>query len=421
MIKHRFYGWTLLGSLWAVLFLNLGFPAYGPAIINTAMATTLGLPREMLGNLFAVYMVMSGLPGPLVAWSVERFGVRRTLVAGCLFTVAGAALMATVVTTGIGGMLCFGLLVGAGVAAGGPLAAQVGLARWFVRRRALALSALYSASAFGGFVAPPLLHYLISANRDWRAGWWLLAALSMLAAAIALCFVRERPADLGQVADGIAAPTGGPVGADGRPPFMSRHEWTFREAAARPAYWLLVVALLPASGGYSLYIAHGVAHLQDLGHSALVGAFAISVLTISGLIAKLIIATLGDRMDPRHLWAGFMLMFSLGLLLAVGARTETRVYFFAGCIGVGYGGGYVCLMTVLGNYFGMRAYATLSGIAFALNTSISALVPKIAGRLYDAGYGYGGAFYSLAGMCFLGACLLVLIRRPEPLEAAATA
>jgi len=38
LANPRFYGWTLLATLWGVVFLNLGFPAYGPAVINAAMA-----------------------------------------------------------------------------------------------------------------------------------------------------------------------------------------------------------------------------------------------------------------------------------------------------------------------------------------------------------------------------------------------
>jgi MFS family permease len=189
--KRHFYGWTMLATLWGVMFLNLGFPAYGPSIINTAMAKAQGLNRETLGNLLSVYIIMSGLPGPLVAMSVNHFGVRKTLVLGSLFTISGSLLMATVVTGGLGGMLCYGLLVGTGVATGAAMAAQAGLARWFVRRRSLALSVLYSAGAIGGFVAAPLLNRLIETTGNWRSGWWLLAALSTLAACVALVFVRE--------------------------------------------------------------------------------------------------------------------------------------------------------------------------------------------------------------------------------------
>jgi MFS family permease len=411
--KHIFYGWTMLASLWCVMFLNLGFPAYGPAVINPAMARALGLNRETLGNMFSVYMIMSGLPGPLVALSINRFGVRKTLVLGSMLTIAGALLMATVVTSGLGGMLCYGLLVGTGVAAGAAMASQAGLARWFVRRRSLALAVLYSAGAIGGFVAAPLLNRLIQATGTWRAGWWLLAALSAGAACIVLVFVRERPEDLGQVADGFAPPAaGGQPALDTRPAFVSRSEWTFRQAARHPSYWLLLGSLVGGSGGYTLFLAHGVVHMQDLGHSAGVGAWAVGIMTISGLIGKAILATFGDRIDPRYIYALFVGVFGIGLVVVVNAHALWQVVLFAGCIGIGFGGGLVCLMAVLSNYYGTRAFASLAGLAIAINTTLSAIAPKVAGRLFDQGVGYGVNFYFLASWCFVGAVVLFCMRRP---------
>jgi MFS family permease len=176
---------------------QLGLSGVWPSVINPAMAKAVGLNREALGNMLMVYMIMSGLPGPLVAMSVNRFGVRKTLVAGSLFTISGALLMANVVTGALGGMLCYGLLVGTGVATGAAMASQAGLARWFVRRRSLALSVLYSAGAIGGIVAAPLLDWLIGTTRSWRAGWWLLAALSTVAACIALTLGARAAGRLG--------------------------------------------------------------------------------------------------------------------------------------------------------------------------------------------------------------------------------
>jgi cyanate permease len=69
-------------------------------------------------------------------------------------------------------------------------------------------------------------------------------------------------------------------------------------------------------------------------------------------------------------------------------------------------------MTVLGNYYGLKAFALLSGIAIAINTTLSALAPFIAGFLFDHGYGYTGTCYFLAGWCFVGALVLFVLRRP---------
>src|SRR5579863_10685450 len=206
MSNGRFYGWKLLAACWFIMFLNLGIPAYGASGLNALMAPALHLDRRALGLLFSAYMIMSGLPGPLVAVSVNRLGVRRTLMLGSVFLIVGALLMGTLVNSFWYAVLAFGLLVGGGVATGAALATQAGLARWFVRRRALVLSILYSSGAVGGFVSGRLLDRVVTlAGGNWRAGWWVIAALSALACIVAALFVKESPADLGQAPDGAMA------------------------------------------------------------------------------------------------------------------------------------------------------------------------------------------------------------------------
>jgi MFS family permease len=421
--RRGFYGWKLLAACWCIMFLNLGIPAYGASGLNALMAPTLHLDRGALGLLFSAYMVMSGLPGPLVAISVNRLGVRRTLMLGSAFLITGALLMGTVVNTFAFALLAFGLLVGGGVATGAALAAQAGLARWFVRRRGLVLSILYSSGAIGGFVAGRLLdRVVVLAGGNWRAGWWTIAALSGIACLIAALFVRESPADLGQLPDGdapAAAPAGTAAAGSGashgrRAVFRTSETWTYRQALATPAYWLMVFALLGVSCGYTLYLAHGFVHLRDLGHTPTEAWQAISLVAVSGLIAKLIIALCGDRIDPRYLWALFQICFGIGLMVIVNARAHASVLLFACCLGVGFGGGLVCLMTTLSNYFGTRVFASVSGLAVAINTTLSAITPYIAGSRYDAGHGYGGSFYFLSLWCLLGGAVLALLRMPSP-------
>jgi MFS family permease len=407
----QFYGWKLLGVFWLMVFLNLGFPVYGSAVINAAMAGALHFDRKTLGLVFSVYMVMSGLPGPLVAISVNRLGVRRTLLIGSAFVISGAVLMATVVSTGLQAALAFGVLVGTGVATGAALASQAGVAKWFVRRRALALSIMYSAGAIGGFVSAPLLNRVINvADGDWRMAWWVVAGLSTCAAIIAALFVKEQPSDLGQLPDGGAAT--GPARTRPAPSFITTEQWTYREALLTPAYWLMVFSLVGGSCGYTLYLAHGVVHLADLGHSRADGAWAVGILAVTGLGAKAIVALLGDRIDPRYLWAVFTAFFAAGLYLVIDARSEAQLLAFAICLGIGFGGGVVCLMAVLSNYYGVKVFASLAGLAVAIQTVSSAFAPYIAGELYDSGHGYSGSFMTFSAWCVIGAIVLFAVPPP---------
>jgi MFS family permease len=413
--KPLYYGWILLGVLWLVFGFNLGFPAYGGPVLNSAMAKDLGFSRETLGLITSFYIIMSGLPGPLVAMSVNRFGVRRTLIAGSLMNVAGALFMATVANSGAAAYFGFGLVIGGGVSTGAAIASQTGLSRWFVRRRSMAISVLYSSGAIAGYFASKfVLPWAIEAGGSWRAGWWVIVTLSATAGLLALLFVRERPEDSGLLPDGDSAVASENAPVRPRPNYITSTPWEFRDVVRRPTYWLIVASLVGGSGGYTLFLAHGIVHVQDLGHSIDVARGALATMTWTGLLAKGIIVLFGDRVDPRYLWAVFMVFFGAGLVIIVDARTQFLVTTFATCLGIGFGGGVVCLMTVLGNYFGLKAFALLSGIAIAINTTLSAVAPYIAGFMFDHGYGYGGTCYFLAGWCFVGALVLFMIRRPIP-------
>jgi MFS family permease len=412
-----FYGWKLLAAFWVIAVLNLAFPAYGSSVLNAAMAAELGLDRQSLGTIVAVYLAMSGLPGPLVAMSVNRIGVRLTLVAGSAFIIAGAAMLATFVTNAVLATIAFGLLVGIGVATGAIIAAQAGVAQWFARRRALALSLLYSGGAIGGFIAPPILSAIASSGEGrWRLGWWLVGVLSLVAALLALATVREKPADLGQVPDGgggTGAPQGNSTRADGIPVFVTRDEWSYSEALRGPLFWMMITPFVGVSAGFAMFLAHGVVHLKDLGHSMQVGAWAIGTMTISGLLGKLVLALFGDRIDPRYFWAIFCSVFGVGMIVLVDAVSPVSVRIAAVCLGIGFGGGIVAMMATLSNYYGTRTFASLSGLAIAINTGVSSLAPIIAGRMYDSGLGYAHAFYFTAIWCIGGGIVLALLRRPQ--------
>src|ERR1700730_2075548 len=98
MTKSGFYGWKLLAVFWVALFVLLGCPPYGAGVINTYMAEQLHFDRTLLALPFSVYLIMSGLPGPLVAMLVNRKGLRFTMILGGLIMIAGTVGMATMVS-----------------------------------------------------------------------------------------------------------------------------------------------------------------------------------------------------------------------------------------------------------------------------------------------------------------------------------
>jgi MFS family permease len=417
MPQQSFYGWKLLAALWLIVCINLAFPVYGTRVLDAVMVEDLHLNRQTLGGIFSLYTILSGLPGPLAALCVGRFGVRRTMFAGSLLVLMGSFLMATVVNSGLHAALAFGIVVGVGVAMGGVVGAQAGIAKWFVRRRALALAVFSTATGVGGFIASPLLNQILElSNKNWRMGWGAISALACLAALISIIFIREEPKDLGQSPDGgasnTAEKTGTGSGRDHRKVHLTAQNWSYREVLSNQTFWIMMICHMGMGCGYVLFLGHGVVHLMDLGHTRDTSSWAISLIALTSLIGKGIIAALGDKIEPRFIWAGFMAIFGIGLILAVNAGTMPMLICVAACLGIGFGGGVVCVATVLSNYYGTNVFATLIGLSLAINTTMGAIAPYAAGRLYDSGYGYQGVFYALALWCGAGAIVLFILKIP---------
>jgi MFS family permease len=417
MRQSAFYGWKLVAALWLIVFINLGFAAYGSPVMNAAMATQLHWSRNLAGLPYNLYTVMAGVPAMLVAVLVRRIGIRRTVMLGSALVFSGALAMATIVRDGLGAVLAFGVVVGLGVAWGGPFGVQPAVANWFVRRRALALAIVYAAGGVAGLVSGKfLLSPLIkAAGGDWRAGWWLYAGLAAVAFIIAAAFIRDRPEQLGQVPDGAMdalAPGASASPASARPAFISQEAWTGAEVARCGRFWVMVLALCGGSAGYTLFLSQGLLHLADLGYTADARPWALSITTGSTLLGKVALGTFGDRIDPRYIWAVTMVALGIGLLIIVDAHGPFALIAFSVLIGFGFGGGLVCMMSVLSNYFGAKAFPAAAGYAGALNTIVSFILSQSGGAIRDALGSYAPTFYSLAAWCFAGAFALMLVRPP---------
>jgi MFS family permease len=414
MAKTSFYGWKLLAAYWLILFAVLGWPPYGSGIVNTYMAEHLGFDRTMLGVPYSVLMLVSGLPAPLVALLVARKGIRFTLIAGTLMLFVASLYMALVASSFWSAVFGGGVLAGIGVVMGGALPVQTSTMRWFVRRRALAFAIILSAGGIGGVFAPPLLNYAIRATGDWRTGWWIFAGFAAFSAIIALLFARDQPSDLDQQPDGDATPAAAALAEAKRKRtvHLTGEAWTAREAMRSPTLWLLLACTCGMSMGYTWFLSHGVAHLQDLGHSKESAAYVASSMAATTLLGKFAVGLLGDRVEPRFLFGAAVAIFGLGILLVVNARDTLTLYTFGICLGVGWGGALTCLMTILANYYGSQAYPAAVGVTLAVQPPVSAISPALAGYLYDMYGSYAPTLYTLAALCFVSALLLTRARPP---------
>jgi len=113
-------------------------------------------------------------------------------------------------------------------------------------------------------------------------------------------------------------------------------------------------------------------------------------------------------------WASTVAGFGVGVWLLAAPTTPFALGAFPVFLGFGFGGGMGCMMTVLSNYYGPRAFPRVAGVAVAATAAIGSLSPVVVGTIYDAIGGYGAAFRVLALWCAAGAVLMILVRQPRP-------
>ncbi|MDY0014419.1 MAG: MFS transporter [Rhodocyclaceae bacterium] len=411
--------WPLVATLCLITAINTGFTYFGGSIMNSHMAAALDLDRKSLGLAFGAYGLSLGLALPLVGLSVTRWGVRRSLLAGSLLAACGALGMGLWVKDMIGVLIAYGLVLGVGAALGGLLPAETLVAHWFRRRLALAITVMLSGTALGGFIAAPLFEAVIGAfGGNWRAGWLALAVACLLAAALAALFVTDPPADSSPAPDGApeAPPASQPQREAGERQGIYRTtvDWPVREALGHPCWWLVALATVWALATFGMMAGHGVVHFRDLGHDPGRAALFLAFLPLAGFAGKLVVGTLGDRVEPRFIWGGAMGLMAAGMALAVTATSAPALYGAAFLLGVGDSAAYPCMVTLLVNYFGRAAYASLMGIMLLLGTLAAAIGSLLAGVVFDHFGSYAWAFYPTAALCLLAGLMLPWVGPPRP-------
>jgi MFS family permease len=417
----RFYGWKLAILLFFAMAINTALPIYGLGLLNVHMADELGFNRATLGTAFAVFMLMTGLPGPLTAKLIDAAGIRWTLVTGNLMLLIGAVAMATVATSPFLLILFAGVIIGSSSAIGGPISIQASVTRWFSRRRALAMGIVLAGGSVTGMVFPPLLEHFVSSG-GWRSGWWLVASLAGLVTLAIILFFREYPEDIGQTIDGYPVDYG--AAEQHTPARLSRvyqtdEEWTFRDVIRSKTFWLLLACSTGVSAVYTIFHAQAVLQIRDLGFSTQTAAYLISMSVAAGFVAHALVSFLGDRIDPKKMWAASLLSQGIGIGLFAGGGEEWLLYPAIICVGIGNSGAILSLIMTFSNWFGARAAPFVFGFGSAFSAACGALAPIAAGYSYDISGSFAPVFYGISVTCTLVAALLWLTRPPRLAKAAA--
>ncbi len=410
--KPPFYGWKLVAVLFALDFLNMGFPFFGGAVINTYMLQQIPMDRSTYGLGFTLLNLFIGLPSMVVAAVILKWGARKAFAIGSALILLGALFLSIFASKPWHYLVGFGVVIASGISFGTIVPITTVAARWFNRYRGRAMAIPLSASGFAGFLGAPLINKILAANGgNWRRAWLVVTAIAVVSGMIALLFVKERPEDLGQTVDGI--PQEAVASTAGAP--ITEQTWTPAQAYRTPAYWMIFIGGIACQFPYFFFVAHWILHLRSADIKAAAAAWALGFLTMGGIGGRLIGGLLMDKIAARYAFMMGLCCYLAGSILAIEVRAHPLPMAFAAAIlyGVAFGWTFVCLNAITARFYGPSAYPKLNGMMLLLTGIACAPAGIVGGAVFDKLGSYTAAFVLNMALAVIGIIALSFSSPPR--------
>ncbi len=416
------YAWVIAGVTFLVLLMTAGIRAT-PGVLIVPLEQEFGWNRAIISLSIAINIALFGLIGPFAASVMDRFGLRRIVLAA-IALLAGAVALSTRMHNEWHLMLFWGLLVGTGTGVTSMVLAAVVATRWFDERRGLVMGALSAANATGQLVFLPTLARLTEQS-GWRQATWVVALAAAAVFVVVLVFMRDRPEDIGLLPYGArAADTS--VATRALAPLDA-----LRKSVQSRAFWILAgTFFICGASTNGLIGTHLIAACHDVGIPEVRSAQLLAMMGVFDIIGTVASGWLTDRFSSRHLLFGYYTLRGLSLLflpLTLGSGAQGLGWF-----AVFYGLDWVATVPptvrLTGDVFGRENTGVVYGWIGASHQLGASMAAFGAGAIRTVTGAYALGFWISGGLCLVaGMAFLTVGRRafdvaePDPLAAAAPA
>ena len=334
-----------------------------------------GWTRADASVALSLMLFATAFVSPIVGMLVDRFGVKRLLIASILVTAGVLALISTIQSL-TSFWLVFLVL---GIVSPGlqPVLYSKVVVDWFDGRRGLALGIMNSGQGVGSALMGPVTGLLFT-EFGWRGAYIGLAVLLLVITLPGAIFViRQNPATQRNILSPAAD-----AGA-------SRVPWS--ELLRSRPFWLVVASAFVLSMAINGALPHMVPLLTDRGYSLGAAVATMSVLGIAGIVGRLGTGVLVDRFFAPYV---ALVVFTLAACgMAIVWLNLTSIPVVAGIILIGAGiGAEIDLMSYLtSRYFPRRVFGSVYGLVFFALIIGQALGAYIMGQTFQMAHSYAPA------------------------------
>ena len=434
-----FFGWWVVAGCFVMASACWGLAFYGNGLYLTHLTRDLGWSITTVSNGFTLFYWLGALLIVATGRWIDRLGPRISASVGALSMTVAVILIAHVASVEQFYLaLCF-LALGWAWMSGAAINATV--ARWFDRKRGLALSVALTGASMGGMVVVPLMIWTV-AKIGYSNGLTVVALVMCLLVLLtaAVCFVRE-PVILGQVSDEARAPHGARLpdrwqadanaatavdpNAAGMVP-VSAFSPVSVPAPLTDDYWPLhrlirmrpfvtntlafALGLLAQAG----LLTHQIAMIDER-FSRELAAVAVAITSISAVVGRLLAAVLVDRLSRRRLAALNFLIQIVGLMLYAWSESLNLMYLACVFYGLGVGNMIAFPGLLVQREFPPEQFAHVTRWVTAMTQATYALGPAVLGLIRER----TGSYFAVLLLCAaigLISSALVWYGRPKSTE-----
>ncbi len=324
-----------------VVLLALGVRAtFG--LFMTAMGVDMGWGRDVFSLAFAIQNLVWGAGAIFMGILADRYGSGRTIALGAALYALGLVGI-RLATNEFSLYLTAGVLVGIGQAGiTFPVILPVVARAVPPAYRSTAMGIAAAGGSMGQFAVVPAGQVLIS-SLDWTGALWVLSAVVALGIPLSVFL------------------TGRPVESRGEHSLVAAVKQALAHKSFHFLFWSYAVC-----GFHTAFITlHLPAFLLDGGLTAAHGATAIALIGLFNVPGCYYAGKLGERYSKKTLLAIVYFMRAFGIILLIAVPTTPWVaYVFAAWMGMFWLGTVPLTQGLIGQIYGLRYAATLSGIAF---------------------------------------------------------
>ena len=386
-------GWkVLLGSFIGMGVSIVSLTYYSGGIWVKPWQEAFGWSRTEIGTGQSLSTLVIVLMAPFAGRLIDRYGLRS--VATISLFLYGLVLWATSQMTGSLWMF-YGLMVlttFVGVASS-PIAFTRAINGWFSKHRGLALGLSLTSTGVAAFLIPRYLTPYVAAH-GWRAGFFVLFCLVMVAFPIVWFLTREQPVEDGGVQDAKKALSG----------------VTFKEATKTRTFWTMSFLFFLIAFAVLGLIPSFIPLLQDAGFTPAKAGTMAGIMGLSVMIGRIITGLLVDRIFAPYVTAVIFSLVALGCL-ALGLGGIAYALPAAIALGMAIGAEADLIGFFTARYFGLKNYGAIYGFQYSMFSLGAATSPIVAGYIWDSTGNYDMAL--IGASILLGVSVLIALTLPR--------